>query len=162
MVAAFATLPRPVLAEVDPILAALEDPIEEGFIGAFQAGALARPAPPGLLDGLVAESRRVPAHVWRAVWAGVRDADLTAERSRIEAPTVAVWGDRDHLCDRASQEALLDAIPGARLAVCPGVGHAPHWEDPARVAAEVAALVRRTAATGRPGSWRLDLDGRAR
>ena len=143
LVGGFATLPRAVVAEVDPILSTLEDPIDDGFIRAFQAGALARPAPPGLLDALVEESRKVPAHVWRAVWAGVRDADLTAELPRIEVPTVAVWGDRDHLCDRASQEVLVGAIARARLAVCPGCGHAPNWEDPARVAAEIAALIQR-------------------
>jgi non-heme chloroperoxidase len=149
LVGAFATLPRAVVAEVDPILSRLEDPIDEAFIRAFQAGAMARPAPPGLLDALVAESRKVPARVWRATWAGVRDADLTAELPRMTAPTVVVWGDLDHLCDRASQDALLAAIPDARLAVCAGCGHAPHWEDPARVAAELVALARRAGGRGR-------------
>jgi len=78
---------------------------------------MARPAPPGFVDALVSESRKVPAHVWREVWAGVREADLSAELGRIAAPTLLVWGDRDHLCTRAVQDGLAAAIPSARLSV---------------------------------------------
>jgi pimeloyl-ACP methyl ester carboxylesterase len=142
LVGGFATLPRAAVAQVDPILSTLEDPIDEGFVRAFQEGTLARPAPPGFLDAVVRESLKVPARVWRAAWAGIRDEDLTAVQSRIGAPTLAVWGDRDHLCPRASQDALVAAIPGARLSVYEGAGHAPHWEEPERFAAELATLAR--------------------
>ena len=127
------------MAEVDPILSTLEDPIDEGFVRAFQEGTLARPAPPGFLDAVVRESLRVPARVWRAAWAGIRDEDLTAEQSHIAAPTLAVWGDRDHLCPRASQDALVAAIPGARLSgVCRAPGTRPTGRTPERFAAEAS------------------------
>jgi pimeloyl-ACP methyl ester carboxylesterase len=142
LVGAFAALPAAVVEEVDPVLATLADPVDEGFIRGFQEGTLARPAAPGFVDALVSESRKVPAQVWREVWAGVRDADLTAELGRIAAPTLLVWGDRDRLCTRAMQDALVAAIPGARLSVYPGAGHSPHWEDPARFASELAGLCR--------------------
>ena len=55
-------------------------------------------------------------------------------------------------------EALVDAIPGARLVVYEGTGHLVLWEEPERVAADLVALVRRRAAVrGEPdgGSARL-------
>ena len=45
---------------------------------------------------------------------------------------------------------MAAVIPGARRITHPGGGHAPHWEDPARVAAEIAgfaASLAREAAT---------------
>jgi pimeloyl-ACP methyl ester carboxylesterase len=42
---------------------------------------------------------------------------------------------------------LPAAISGARLVVFQGTGHAVHWEQPERVAAELAAFV----GTGREG-----------
>jgi pimeloyl-ACP methyl ester carboxylesterase len=53
---------------------------------------------------------------------------------------VIVWGDRDTLCSRADQDALLAAIPGSRLITYAGAGHALHWEEPERFAAEVATF----------------------
>jgi pimeloyl-ACP methyl ester carboxylesterase len=48
-----------------------------------------------------------------------------------------VWGDQDAFCDRSDQDALLAAIPRARLSIYRGTGHCPHWEQPERAAAEV-------------------------
>jgi hypothetical protein len=55
---------------------------------------------------------------------------------------------RDIYAPRSHQDALLAAIPHARLSVYEGAGHALHWEDPAAFAAEISAsLTERT--TGR-------------
>jgi pimeloyl-ACP methyl ester carboxylesterase len=63
-----------------------------------------------------------------------------------------LWGERDALTPRQDQEVLLRRIPGARLRVYEGTGHALHWEQPARFAAELAAFAARytwnSAATG--------------
>lgn len=42
---------------------------------------------------------------------------------------------------RDQQDRLLELIPGARLKMYEGVGHAPHWEDPRRFALELAAFL---------------------
>jgi pimeloyl-ACP methyl ester carboxylesterase len=41
----------------------------------------------------------------------------------------------------SDQDALVDAIPGARLTVYAGGGHAFHWEDPATFARDLVAFV---------------------
>ena len=106
----------------------------------FQASCVARPLPDGYLDAIVAESRKVPARVWKAYLRALLDAEVPTELGRIAAPTLVLWGDRDAFCPRADQDALLAAIPGARLAIYPGTGHCPHWEEPRRAAAHIAGL----------------------
>ena len=49
--------------------------------------------------------------------------------------------ERDAFSPRAEQDALIAAIPGARLVVHEGAGHAMHWEDQERFAAELTAFV---------------------
>jgi len=121
-------------------LARLEDPIPEALARGFQLGTLARRVPDEYLDAVVAESRKVPARVWRACFAAFREDECTSELGRIRAPTLLIWGDRDAFARRSDQDALLAAIEGSRLAVYAGAGHAVHWEEPRRFADEVAAF----------------------
>ena len=74
-----------------------------------------------------------------------RAFDFAPELEKIEVPTLIVWGDRDTFTTRPDQEALNRAIAGSRLAVYDGAGHSPHWEEPARFAAQVASFVDGTA-----------------
>ena len=45
------------------------------------------------------------------------------------------------LLPRAESEALTAAVSGSRLVVYPDTGHLVLWEQPARVAADLTALV---------------------
>jgi non-heme chloroperoxidase len=118
----------------------LTDPIDPGFVREFQESTLARPVPPAFVDTAVQESLKVPAHVWRATFEGFLEDDCAGELNRIEAPTLIVWGDRDVFCPRRAQDTLLTAISGSRLIVYEGAGHAVHWEEPQRFAADLAAF----------------------
>lgn len=120
----------------------LTDPIDPAFARDFQQGTLARPLPARFLDTVVRESLKVPAHVWRTAFQGFLEDDFVDELAEIEAPTLVLWGTQDVLCPRADQETLLAAIAGARLAVYEGAGHALHWEEPERFAADLAAFAR--------------------
>jgi pimeloyl-ACP methyl ester carboxylesterase len=120
----------------------LADPVDPGFVREFQESTIAEPVPPGFLDEVVGESLKVPARVWRSALASLLEADHSGELSKIDAPTLVVWGDRDVLAFRDEQEALAAAIPSARLVVYAGTGHALHWEQPERFAADLAAFVR--------------------
>jgi non-heme chloroperoxidase len=62
---------------------------------------------------------------------------------RIEARTLLLWGDRDALFSRVDQDRFIEALPAARLSVYEETGHCPNWEQPERVAAEIAALILR-------------------
>jgi len=107
----------------------------------FQKSTATQPVPAEFMEAVIAESRKVPARVWQATLKGLLDAEAPTATGTITAPTLILWGDRDALCTRRDQEALVAAMSGARLVVFQGTGHAVHWEQPARVAAELAAFV---------------------
>ena len=56
--------------------------------------------------------------------------DLSGRLGEIRCPTLIVWGERDPLIPLSSGRRLAELIPGSRLHVLPGVGHAPMWERP--------------------------------
>jgi non-heme chloroperoxidase len=144
LVGAFAALARnpDCVAFGETSIAPLSDPIDPAFVRAFQESTLARPVPKAFLDRVVAESLKVPARVWTAAWSELIATDHTPDLSRIAGPTLLVWGDRDEMMLRAEQEILLRSIPAARLVIFAGAGHAPHWEEPERFAAQIAEFAR--------------------
>ena len=122
-------------------VARLSDPIDPALARAFQESTLAQPIPPEFLDTAVAESLKVPARVWRAAFEGFLEDDVLPELGAIAAPTLIIWGDQDAICSRAMQDALVGAIPCATLVVYAGAGHATHWEEPRRIAADLVTFV---------------------
>jgi pimeloyl-ACP methyl ester carboxylesterase len=118
----------------------LTDPVDHSFVRDFVVATSSERVPPGVVDVMVEESRKVPAHVWKQTLAGLLEACPPASGA-IEAPTLVIWGDRDELIPREDQERFLTALPQARLAVYEGASHVVHWEQPERVADEIAAFV---------------------
>jgi hypothetical protein len=51
-----------------------------------------------------------------------------------------LWGDQDALT-QSDQEALAAAIASSRLVAYPGAGHTLCWEEPDRIAADLAGFV---------------------
>ena len=127
----------------DSVISTLTDPVDPAFVREFQESTLARPVPPAFLDTIVRESLKVPARVWRAVFASFLEADFSAQLGEIKVPTLIVWGDRDAICPRSEQEALAAAIAEAQLVVYADAGHALHWEEPERFAADLVAFAER-------------------
>lgn len=144
----------------DAAVARLADPVAPGFAREFQESTLARPVPPAFLDTVVRETLKAPARVWRASFAGFFEDDFAAELGKIAAPTLVLWGDRDGLARRADQEVLLAGIAGSRLKIYEGTGHALHWEEPERFAAELTAFVE--ALAGRDAGAASGRDKQAR
>jgi pimeloyl-ACP methyl ester carboxylesterase len=126
-------------------LATLRDPVDPAFARAFQQGTLAQPIPPGFLDTVVAESLKLPARIWQAAFRqAVLGADDTARLGEVAVPTLLLCGDRDSLAADA-QAPLQAGIPGARRVTYTGCGHALHWEQPGRFAADLADFAARLA-----------------
>jgi non-heme chloroperoxidase len=119
----------------------LTDPIDPTFALEWQQSTLAKPIPPALLQTFAQESLKVPAGLWRDMFAGFLQDDLTGELSKITAPTLIMWGDQDIFAPRSNQETLLAKIPNARLEIYGGGGHALHWEDPERVATDLVMFI---------------------
>jgi non-heme chloroperoxidase len=130
-----------VLEMWDSTISELRDPISPDFVREFAEGTLTRPVSRVFLETIVQENLKAPARVWRATFEGLLDDDSLEELHKIEAPTLIVWGDRDAILPRSDQEALAAAIPGSRLLVYPGAGHAFYWENPGRVASDLAAFI---------------------
>jgi pimeloyl-ACP methyl ester carboxylesterase len=144
LMGAFATLSHdPAVTEFyQAAIAPLKDPIDPNFAREWQQSTLARPIPPDYLDTVVAETLKVPARVWHEAFRGfLNTPDFSAELRRVSVPCLILWGDKDAYALRASQDRLLSALPGARLQVYEGAGHAIHWEDPARSSADLIAFV---------------------
>ena len=125
-------------------VAGLTDPVDPAFARSFQESSIHRPVPADFLAGVIDESLRLPARVWRAALDTVRHEDRSSLLSLIGVETTIIWGDQDGFCGRAEQDRLTRSIPRARLIVHEGTGHAPHWEEPGRAAADIAAAIGTT------------------
>lgn len=71
-------------------------------------------------------------------------AALSRRYNEIRAPTEIVAGDSDRVVDaRIHATGCARDIPGARLTMLAGVGHAPHHVGPARIVAIIVEAERR-------------------
>jgi pimeloyl-ACP methyl ester carboxylesterase len=111
-------------------VASLADPIDVRFVQAFQASTIHRPVPAEFSEGIVAQSLKVPARVWKAALDGILQADLVAGAARIGCPTLVLGGDRDSVFSPSEQEERARLIPDASLTLHTEIGHDPQWEAP--------------------------------
>ena len=128
-------------------IAPLADPVPEALAREFQLSTLARPIDDAMLDRFVAESLKVPAHVWRAAFAGFIGDDFSSRLREIAVPTLIVWGRHDAFCSATDQQAMLGLIRTARLVEYADAGHAVHWEEPQRFARDLSQFVHSVAAS---------------
>ena len=129
---------------VESVVSSLQDPTEPTFARSFVADTSTEQLAPELVDQLASEMSKVPADVWREMFAGLLAYDDLLEIEHITVPTLLVWGDADGLVDHDMQTTLAGRIHGAELLVYHDVGHTPRWEDPTRFARDVASLVERS------------------
>jgi non-heme chloroperoxidase len=133
------------VAAVREEILALEDPISPGFVEGFVRGTVRDPVPEEFLVGVVSESLKIPARVWREYFENVLLAvDDTSRLGEIGAPTLILWGERDALLPREEQERRAAAIPNATLRVYPETGHLAHWVRPEWVVRDLEAFMKGT------------------
>jgi non-heme chloroperoxidase len=118
-----------VIADLLKACATLTDPVDEGFIREFQTSCIHRPVPPEFMTRVIAESRKVPARVWRAAVAGLWDFQ---PQWPLTVPTTIVGGDKDAVFSRAEHAALFQGTERSALYIEPDIGHTIHWEAPDR------------------------------
>jgi non-heme chloroperoxidase len=112
------------------------------FARELQGAAAHVPLPEPFFNGLIAESLKLPARVWKSTLDGLFAFDDAADLGRIAAPTLLIWGEWDRWLPREEEDQLAATIPGARVVVYPATGHSPNWERPERVAADLDAFMR--------------------
>lgn len=112
----------------------LKDPITREFAYDFQASTCVNPLGEGMeLSQIVDETMKVPAHVYDKALAGLityRSETCKPEKLNIRCPTLSIWGDRDDIFLRETQDDLISAIPDSKLMILNGVGHGVQWEYP--------------------------------
>jgi pimeloyl-ACP methyl ester carboxylesterase len=73
------------------------------------------------------------------------------ELSRIEAPVLLVWGERDRMVTHRGSRHVLEALPSATYELMDGVGHCPQVEAPRRLVRLLERFVASLGAGTRAG-----------
>lgn len=130
-----------VISGLNEAVQTLEDPVDPAFVRDFQASTFYRPIPDEFLDTAVSESLKLPASVWKQALNGLIAEDHSAKLGRIHARTLIIYGDQDGIFTMADQQALVKAIPHAKLVVYTQTGHGSHVEQPQRFVADLQAFL---------------------
>jgi pimeloyl-ACP methyl ester carboxylesterase len=133
------------LETINHTMAKLTDPVDPEFVRDFANSMTAKPVPQAFLDMIIADQLKIPAQVWIETSKGLLEEEFPGELSRINVPTLIIWGARDSIATRGDQEGLVKVIQGAKLVVHPGAGHVLYWEEPELVASDIAAFMREIA-----------------
>ena len=88
----------------------------------------------------VASAMMVPASVRLAMFSRLLDNDDVLASIRV--PTLVVHGAGDRVVKQSAAEHIARTVPGAKLLVYPGAGHAPHLENGPRFNRDLAEFVR--------------------
>ena len=119
----------------------LQGTISRKFMDDFQRATLADPIDSAYFNLLVEEGTKVPASVFQAAFAGLMQADLTDQLKQITAPALIFWGNQDMFCSIKGQEIMVNHIKNSRLVVYGNTGHALHWEEPKKFAADLENFI---------------------
>ncbi len=128
-------------AGVQEMMASIDgmgETIEPAFVQAFQEATVSTPLGSAYLDMVVAESFKVPAHVWRATFAAM--AHEKPAPTPVLCPTLLISCEKDEFFSEKDRNDLAEVVVCPQEIVYP-LGHAPHWEQPERVARDIAAFV---------------------
>jgi len=130
------TARTPVIRELKAAVDALTDPVDPQFVREFQVSSSAADLPPAFLDAVIANSRRMPAAIWQALLNGLID---DVPPARLACRTLVLGGRQDTIFPPTEQNVLARQFPRGELELVDGIGHALHWEHPARF---ISALAR--------------------
>jgi pimeloyl-ACP methyl ester carboxylesterase len=111
------------------------------FVAAMLPSMFSAEAPPDRVAAFAANVAEFHPASFRVMALASAEADLRDVLPEVDVPTLLLYGDRDVRAPREVAEALLTAIPGSRLVMLPGVGHASPVEAPDQFSAEVRAFL---------------------
>ena len=125
------SLPEPERsARVQRRLDALSHQTPRAMAEARAPALLSPDAPPELVADLVDIMAEVRPAAYRAAAIAMGTTDLTELLTAISVPCLVVCGDCDQVTPVATARLLAERIPGARLAIIAGAGHASNQERP--------------------------------
>ncbi len=137
------SLPKEVVEQRKKQVLRLTELPPDQFAREFIPTLLTESAPPEL----VAEMTEIlcgfhPAGQQALIRAGFAEHDLRDVLPRIRVPTLLLYGDRDVRSPLNVAEEMHARIPGSRLVVMAGVGHASDMEAPERFNTEVRSFLK--------------------
>ena len=106
----------------------LTDPVDEPFVRAFQESCVHAPVSQPFMEAVIANSRRVPARIWKAALQGLVDSDIALHKPPVRA--LVLGGRRDSVFSATEQMVLARQFPRGELHLIDEVGHTLHWEQP--------------------------------
>jgi len=111
------------------------------FGGMFAEGEIEEPPMVAMAQHMLDGAPPDPEGAARSLegWAG---ADLRASLAAVAVPTLLVHGERDPVVPAAAATWAAGQIPGARLTLLPGAGHAPQLSRPREVVDAVRPFLR--------------------
>jgi non-heme chloroperoxidase len=124
-------------------VAELTDPVDPEFVREFVASTVTERVPAAFLETCIAECCKVPARVWEATFQGLFESPAPPRAGPSPRPPCSSGVIRMTSAPRSDQDALLAAIAAAELVIYHGAGHSPHFEQPERAAADLAAFALR-------------------
>jgi pimeloyl-ACP methyl ester carboxylesterase len=119
----------------------LTDPVPVDFITEFQYSTIALPVSEAFMRQVIEESRQLTAHGWRELMTGMLATDPAVTLRASGIPTLIMRGELDAMILTSEQDALAEMIGTAAIRIYRGAGHAPHWEVPEELAADLSAFV---------------------
>lgn len=136
------TLQGPVPLPLSEALSSFHDPVTRADVDALQAALpFHGPVPDTFIEDQMTAALSIPRHVWLAGIEGLVGAVPPIEAGRIGVPTLILWGSEDDLLPASQADDLAAAIQGSQLVVYEHTGHLVLWEQPERVARDIAAFV---------------------
>jgi non-heme chloroperoxidase len=127
-----------ILIEIQDDIMSLQDPVAESFIEDFQTPSL--PVPDEFMQSIIAESKKIPARIWKTVFRELLSADNSSLLSRIGAKTLILWGCKDVIFKKEDQDIISSKIKNSEF-IAYEAGHALHWELPERVVRDIAQFL---------------------
>lgn len=94
----------------------------------------------GDFETMLAFNMMVPRHVRLALLG--RPLDIEASLKALSIPVLVTHGQFDRVVEVSMSRYTASTVPGARLSIYDGVGHAPFWEDAPRFNRELVELAR--------------------
>jgi rifampin ADP-ribosylating transferase len=120
----------------------LTDPIDRDWVRAsLEWFEFHQPVAEEFFADRIDDGVRMPAHVWKLALEGLSHAAVPTEIGTIRAPTLIISGDRDDLLPHDEASKLAAAIPRSRLVTYESTGHLVLWEQPVRIASDIAEFV---------------------
>ncbi len=117
--------------------------VDQEFAKAFQRSTFEKMIDSNYFKLLVGESMKAPIHVWKFVMKGFQPTDYSNELVRIVIPSLILWGDKDKVSTIEDQTELHEKLKQSSFIRYHNIGHAPHWEQPERVANDINAFLEK-------------------